>query len=63
MVTMTAGLPTTLATALSRYTRANHPFGHRRHPSGTRTRRNVLHMLVGADSGRFHQSPRRRLVR
>lgn len=44
----------------------NRSCGLRREPGRTkprRTRNDVLHMLVGADSGQFPRLPRRRFVR
>jgi len=65
MPTLTAELPTTFAPTLNRFTRPHHSVEQRRsHPlqAPRRTRGDLLHLLAGADSGRFHHIPKRRKV-
>jgi hypothetical protein len=66
MPTITAELPTTVAPNLNRFTRLHYSAERRRcHVlrAPRRTRGEVLKMLAGADSGRFHHLPKRRKIR
>jgi hypothetical protein len=62
MLTPTAQLPNGLAASGDRFTPTNGSRGSRCHPTkaSRRTRHDFLHMLVGADGGRFPRIPRRR---
>jgi hypothetical protein len=65
MPTITAELPTTFAPTLNRFIRLHHSVVRRgSHPlqAPRRTRSDVLQLLAGADSGRFHHVPKRRKV-
>ena len=63
MVTLTAELPVTFSRTL-RPSRANRSLDRCRpiRPP-QRTRRDVLHMLAGADSGQSPRFPKRRFIR
>jgi hypothetical protein len=66
MWTITANLPTTFSPTLSRLIRLHRSLGQRRCDpvqAHRRTRGEVLQVLAGADSGRFHHVPKRRKAR
>jgi hypothetical protein len=65
MLTLTCRPPREFAASTRQVPPLHLPVGRSCGPSRARgrTRRDVLHMLVGADSGRFPYIPRRRPVR
>ena len=65
MLTLTAQLPTTFPATSTRSTPPVGSSERRHHPTTMprRPRRDVLHMLAGADGARLPHLPRRRLVR
>jgi len=64
MLTLTARPPNGFAATPLQFTPANSSRGRSCGlPRPRRTRSDVLHMLVGADSGQFPRFPRRRFVR